>query len=182
MKKICIGLLLFLSVTTSQAQVDSLFPDMECRNTSNALIKLPSANKGKYTLIGMAYSKKAETNLKTWFEPVYYKFIRKPEKSDLFVEEPYNVNLYFIVMCTGITQGLCDEMIRQAKENVDPILLPYILFYQGELSVYKKRLKLINADEPYFFVLDEHGKVVYAASGAYTQDKMDAVEELLSEE
>jgi len=32
-------------------------------------------------------------------------------------------------------------------------------------------------DEPYIFVLDKEGRVVYVTSGFYTEEKMDAIED-----
>ena len=43
------------------------------------LVDLPNDTKGKYTLLGLAFSKKSEDDLNTWVEPVYWKFIDKPE-------------------------------------------------------------------------------------------------------
>ncbi|MCE2956045.1 MAG: hypothetical protein LW841_02710, partial [Flammeovirgaceae bacterium] len=60
-------------------------------------------------------------------------------------------------------------------------LLPYILFYKGELKKYKEALDFERRDIPYFFVLDPEGKIVHATSGAYTEKKMDAVEESIQD-
>ena len=53
-------------------------------------MKLPEDTKGKFTLIGMAYSKKSEDDLKTWFNPVYKTFIHK-SSSSLFGDVGYDV-------------------------------------------------------------------------------------------
>jgi flagellar basal body rod protein FlgG len=64
---------------------------------------------------------------------------------------------------------------------VDPQLLPYILFYKGELKTYKEALDFEKRDTPYFFVLDAEGKIVYATSGAFSQAKLDELEESIEE-
>jgi thioredoxin-related protein len=60
-------------------------------------------------------------------------------------------------------------------------LIPSILFYKGKLKPYKESLDFQQKDIPYFFVLDKNGKIVYAASGRYTPEKMAKVEEIVGE-
>jgi hypothetical protein len=64
---------------------------------------------------------------------------------------------------------------------MDPRLLPSILFYKGKLKPYKEALDFQKKDIPYFFVLDENGKIVYATSGRYSDEKMAEVEEIVGE-
>ncbi|PCI16312.1 MAG: hypothetical protein COB62_08035 [Piscirickettsiaceae bacterium] len=51
--------------------------------------------------------------------------------------------------------------------------------YKGSLDPYKAYLK--DKNKPYFFVLDENGKIVYATSGKYTAKKLDEIEGFVSE-
>jgi hypothetical protein len=64
---------------------------------------------------------------------------------------------------------------------VDPQLLPNILFYKGELKPYKEALDFEKRDIPYFFVLDATGKIVYATSGAFSEAKLDSIEEVIED-
>ena len=64
---------------------------------------------------------------------------------------------------------------------MDPRLIPSILFYKGNLKPYKDALDFQQKDIPYFFVLDKNGKIVYATSGSYTDEKMAKVEEIVGE-
>jgi predicted transcriptional regulator len=82
-------------------------------------------------------------------------------------------------MFTGVNAAATGTAKRKAMKNVDPQLLPYILFYKGELKTYKEALDFEKKDIPYFFVLDKDGKIVYATSGKYTSAKLDKVEEVL---
>ncbi|MFO0378082.1 MAG: hypothetical protein ACK50M_06505, partial [Cyclobacteriaceae bacterium] len=70
---------------------------------------------------------------------------------------------------------------RKALKNTDPQLLPYILFYKGELKSYKEALDFEKRDTPYFFVLDENGVIRFATSGAFSEDKLDQVEEAIDQ-
>jgi hypothetical protein len=91
----------------------------------------------------------------------------------------YDVNVYFVPMFTGIKAAAEKSAKRKALKNIDPQLMPYILFYKGELKKYKEALDFERRDIPYFFVLDPQGKIVHATSGGYTDKKMDAVEEVI---
>ncbi|HLT73816.1 MAG TPA: hypothetical protein VKZ68_01980 [Ohtaekwangia sp.] len=159
------------------AQVGKVFPDMEAETVEDKKVSLPNDVKGKYTLIGMAYSKKSEDELNSWFQPVFEKFIQK--STGLLSNFSYDVNVYFIPMFTGVNAAATGTAKRKAMKNIDPQLLPYVLFYKGELKKYKAALDFEKKDIPYFFVLNPEGKIVFATSGKYSAAKMDQVEEVI---
>jgi hypothetical protein len=167
---------LFLSAAV-HAQVGKQFPDMEAETVEDKKVKLPLDVKGKYTLLGLAYSKKSEDELNSWFQPVFEKFIQKT--GGVLADFSYDVNVYFVPMFTGVNAAATGTAKRKALKNIDPQLLPYVLFYKGELKPYKEALDFEKKDIPYFFVLDENGKIVFATSGKYTAQKMDQVEEVI---
>lgn len=154
-----------------------MFPAMEAETVDDKKVKLPDETLGKYTLLGLAYSKKSEDELNSWFQPVFEKFIQK--NKGLFEGFAYDVNVYFVPMFTGVNAAATGTAKRKAIKNVDPNLLPYILFYKGDLKPYKDALDFEKKDIPYFFVLDAQGKIVYATSGKYTAAKMSEVEAAL---
>ncbi len=131
------------------------FPQMEAENLSDEKVVLPEAVRGKYTLVGLAYSKKSEDDLNTWFQPVFEKFIQK--NKGLFEGFGYDVHVYFIPMFTGVNAAATGTAKKKALQHVDPQLHPYILFYKGDLKPYKEALDFEKRDVPYFFVLDASG-------------------------
>jgi hypothetical protein len=174
--KILLAVVLFLSgVVTLNAQViGKKFPAMIAETVEDKQVSLPESVGGKYTLLGLAYSKKSEEDLGTWFQPVFEKFIQK--STGLLAGFTYDVNVYFVPMFTGVNAAATGTAKKKAAKSIDPQLLPYILFYKGELKPYKEALDFEKKDIPYFFVLDPTGKIVYATSGKYTDAKMDEVE------
>ena len=173
---LCAFALLFISHFVTSAQVvGKIFPSMTAETVEDKKIDLPTNAKGKYTLIGLAYSKKSEDELNSWFQPVFAKFIQKT--NGLFSGFSYDVNVYFVPMFTGVNAAATGTAKRKAMKNIDPQLLPYVLFYKGELKSYKNALDFEKKDIPYFFVLDPEGKIVYATSGKYSEAKMEAIEE-----
>ena len=169
--------LLSFSALSSAQVIGKVFPGMEAETVEDKVVSLPNDIKGKFTLLGLAYSKKSEDELNSWFEPVFYKFIQKT--TGLMAGFGYDVNVYFIPMFTGINAAATGTAKRKALKNIDPQLLPYILFYKGELKKYKDELDFEKKDIPYFFVLDKEGKIIFATSGAYSESKMDQVEEVI---
>lgn len=174
------GLLIGFMVLSSSlfAQVTGkMFPDMEAETVEDKKVMLPNDVNGKYTLLGLAYSKKSEDELNSWFQPVFEKFIQK--NTGLMSGFGYDVNVYFVPMFTGVNAAATGTAKRKAMKNIDPQLLPYVLFYKGELKTYKQALEFDKKDVPYFFVLDPTGKIVHASVGKYTQAKMDEIESVI---
>lgn len=153
------------------------FPDMTAETVEDKKVNLPQDVKGKYTLLGLAYSKKSEDELNTWFSPVYSTFIEK--QTGMMQSISYDVNVYFVPMFTGVNAAATGTAKRKAMKNVDPKLLPYILFYKGELRKYKDELDFERRDIPYFFVLDPDGKIVFATEGRYSDSKMESIEAVI---
>lgn len=179
MKKLILTTVVLACALELSAQVvGKMFPDMEAETVEDKKVSLPGDVKGKFTLLGLAYSKKSEDELNTWFSPIFSKFIQK-SNGGLMAGMGYDVNVYFVPMFTGVNAAATGTAKKKAIKNVDPQLLPYILFYKGELKTYKEALDFEKKDIPYFFVLDSEGKIVYATSGKYGEDKMDAIEEHL---
>lgn len=178
-KALAFCLLLISAAYVVTAQVTGkTFPDMTAETVDDKKIELPQRVKGKFTLLGLAYSKKSEDELNTWFQPVFEKFVQK-QKGGLFEDFAYDVNVYFVPMFTGINAAATGTAKKKAIKNIDPNLLPYILFYKGELKPYKESLDFEKKDIPYFFVLDKEGKIIYATSGKFSKDKMEEIEEVL---
>jgi hypothetical protein len=184
--RLIVGILMIFSFSrnTVHAQVEGkLFPAMETSTADDKVVNLPKDTRGKFTLLGMAFSKKSEDELNTWIEPVFWKFIYKSDDktNKVFGTRNYDVNTYFVPMFTGIKTAATGTAKKQALKKMDPRLIPSILFYKGKLEPYKEALDFQQKDIPYFFVLDDNGKIIYATSGVYTEEKMAEVEELLAD-
>ncbi len=160
----------------SPIQKGKQFPELSGETLDGKNITLPGAAKGKKTLVGMAYSSKAEEALNTWYQPVYDKFVAKLGMFD----KDYDINLYFVPMYVGLKQAAYDASLRELKKSSRKDLFPYIVFYKGEIEPYESTLKMNDKSVPYFFVLDEKGQVIYSTTRAFTEKKMEDIEELLN--
>jgi hypothetical protein len=175
MRLLLITLMLAASVSAEAQVIGTQFPEMEAESVEGHKKVLPQDIKGKFSFVGLAYSKKSEEELYTWFNPVYTKFIEK-SGGGLMAGLGYDVHVCFIPMFTGVKAAATETARKKALKSVDPVLFPHLLFYRGDLKPYKEALDFEHKDIPYFFVVDRDGKIVYATSGAYTEEKMNAVE------
>ena len=176
--KTVIVILLSISISyiPSIAQIGDDFPAIKGETLEGKVIEIPRDTNDKFTLVGMAYSKKSESDLNSWFEPVYFKFIHKSEQPSLFSSFAYDVHVYFIPMFTGVKAAAEKTVRKKALKNFDERLFPNILFYKGQLKPYKDALDFERKDTPYFFVINKEGKIVYATSGMFTEEKLEEVE------
>ncbi len=168
------SLLAVLIICSSQAQSAKQFPNLDGENLVNGFFSIPSDLNGKYTLIALAFSKKSEKALKTWFQPTYNQFIYKPETPSLFAGN-YDVNVYFVPMFTGAKRPAYQKSMEKVSETLDPKLHPHVLFYKGTIKEYKNALDFDGKDIPYFYVLDPDGNIIHSTSGIYSERKMQAI-------
>lgn len=163
--------------------VGKAFPAMECEDYNGKKVNLPAETMGKYTLLGMAFSNDAETDLRTWINPIYNKFVAKSdnENGDVFaVNYDYDIHLYFIPMFTGANQLTSKSSKEKIKSHTEKELYPHLLFYEGS-KTYKEDLDFEKKNIPYFFILDKNGKIVYATSGKYDAKKLEKILDIIEE-
>jgi hypothetical protein len=175
-------LILILSQTVfCFSQSGQIFPDLTGKTLMNQTVTLPKDTKGKMTLVGISYSQKSEDELTSWFQPIYTNFIEKV-KGDLLPTDNYDINIYLVPMLVGINKNGGDKLRQYLKSQLDPELQKYVLIYEGELKPYKDKLQFGAKDAPYFYLLNEDGKIVYHTSGAYSNDKLEKILEILDKE
>lgn len=174
MLKIILIPLLSAFATLVCAQTGQIFPELEGESLVHGAINIPDDTNGKYTMIGLALSKKSEDALKGWFNPVYQQIIKDPSPNDLFAFD-YDVNVYFIPMLTGAKRPAYQKVMDKVEKEVDKQLHPHVLFFKGTLNQYKDALNIDEKDVPYFYLLDDTGKIVYATKGFYSDAKLQKV-------
>ena len=179
-KSILLALMLMQSIF-AYSQSGQTFPDLTGKTLSNQSVTLPKDTKGRMTLIGISFSQKSEEELSGWFQPIYTNFIEKVN-GNLFPTDEYDINIYFVPMLVGINKGASDKLRDYLKSQLDPELQEYVLIYEGELKPYKDKLKFGAKDTPYFYLLDEDGKIVYMTSGAFSNEKLQKMVETLDGE
>lgn len=176
-KIICI---LFTAITVNaSAQITALeakglnFPQIYGQTLADKYIELPIKN-GKKTVVGIAYSRAAEDDLKKWLNPLYNTFMVKEGggTKNFDVAEIYDVNFVFIPVIAGLKNVIADF-----KASTDKEFWPYIMDTQKtDIKKLKETLKAKDEKIPYFYVLEDSGKIIEMVSGAFKEDKMDKLE------
>lgn len=178
MRKIALLPLLFgLSWGTALAQIGDAFPDLPGELLTGENITLPSDKQDKLTLVGMAYSKGAEDILKSWYTPMYDKFVLKRGMFDHL----YDVNFLFVPMYVGAKKAAYKPSIKKMKDSNRKDLYPYLLFYKGGLDPYVETLGMDNKNQAYLFIIDKQGKILYHTKGMFSENKMEEIEGVLDE-
>jgi hypothetical protein len=172
MKKIIVLVLLAFGLNTV-AQKGEMFPVLEGTNLAGKYIGLPYKN-GKKTVVGIAYSRAAEKDLKKWLNPLYNTFMVKPGDNKNFdVAEIYDVNFVFIPVIAGMQQ-----VIDDFKAGTDKEFWPYIMdTKKAEMKKIRESIKASDEKIPYFYVVDTSGKIIECVTGAFSEEKMDKLEE-----
>ncbi|NMM47020.1 hypothetical protein [Marinigracilibium pacificum] len=181
MRKLNIVVFLLFAFVTLNISAQKKFPQLSGETVTDKKLTLPNDTKGKFTLVGLAYSKKAEDDLNTWFQPVYDRFVADAG-GGLFSDFMYDINVYFVPMFTGVNAASIGTAKNQAKKNLDPELHPHVLFYKGSIKEYEDTLNLKSKNKPYVFVLDKSGKIIYETSGPCTSAKLSEIENIVSED
>jgi hypothetical protein len=177
MKKTILLLCIFLHSISINAQKGQTFPAVNGTCLNDKAMSLPLKN-GKMTIVAIAFHRGAEDELKKWLNPLYYTFMKKPDKKDnkFDMAEIYDVNFVFIPMISGFKKIADDFKAGTQKE-----FWPYILDTEKtDVKGMQKQLGLKDNKIPYFFVLDKDGKILAMESGEYSEAKVDNLEEAVS--
>lgn len=143
---------------------------------SGKTIQLPESFSSEYVLVGVGTSKKAEEHLRTWQTPIYNKFIAKTGMMD----DLYDVQVCFLPLFTGASKAAKPKVMKKLRENNESIVIDHVYAYSGERSTFKD-FGLTERKEPYFFLLNQEGVVVWQAKGMFRQAYFDDIEEILTD-
>lgn len=181
MKRIAlITLVVAFTKLNAQHGTGKMFPTITGETFTEKNVTIPTACKGKPTLIGICFSKSAEADLKTWLNPAYNEFVVKRDTTNAFgAVVSYDINYYFIPMLNLVNQVLEKASKEKIKSKTDKEFWPHLLFYIGGLKEYKKTFEIEDTNQPYFFILDKDGKIVHVEKGAFSEKKLSAMEDFL---
>ena len=168
MNKFLLTLAVALAAFTARAQN---FPNLTATSLEGKTVSVPQSTKGKYTIVGLVYSQKATEVLAPWFQNVYNYFIADPD---------YDLHVFFVPMLGGVKEAAAGSLEKELKKGTPPELYKHVLIYKGDVGSYKSALKMDQKDIPYIFVLDKDGKIVYQTSGAYSDEKIEKMDELVT--
>jgi hypothetical protein len=151
------------------------FPTLEGETLRGERVSLPASGGAPHTLIALAYGQKAGPQLEDWFEPLYLRFVAK---YGLFAQAA-QVDVHFVPLFVGTNKAAYEPTLKKFRKSAAPELLDRILFVRTELEHVQGPLGLKDKDVPYFFILDRSGTIIHRTQGAYSDGKLEAMEEVL---
>ena len=151
------------------------FPTLTGELANGTAVELPGKPKTSLIVIALAYGQKAQADLEAWYEPAYLRFVAK---HGLFANA-YRTELYFVPLFTGANKAAYEPSLKRFRKSATPETADRVVFVKTELELVRDALGLHDKDIPYFFVVDAQGRIVHREQGAFTEDKLDAIEEAL---
>lgn len=155
-----------------QIKAQLVFPAFTGETTLGTSVNLPHQVPEGFTIVALAYGKKAEPLLEKWYAPIYNRFVAK---SGLFAGT-YQVELYLVPIFLGLDRAAYGPTMAKLRKDVDPEIAKRVLFVKDDARDLVGKLGLRDKDVPYFFVLDKDGRILERVSGAYTTDRLEALE------
>lgn len=183
MKKIIILFACFLAFATARAQYGKgkQFPDMQAETFTEKPLNLPADTKGKFTIIGMCFSKDAEADIQTWLNPLYNAYVVKHEGDEAMgVGATADVNFYLMPKFSLLNQVFEGGSKKKIKDQTDKAFWANLMFYTSGLKDYKKTLEITETSQPVIFVLDATGKIVHYERGVCNEKKMSAIDDIVN--
>lgn len=169
-------LILLFTVATGLLVAQAPFPSVSTETIQGDVVKVPEAFEGSFSFIGVGTGKKSEDALRTWQVPVYNKFIAKTGLMD----GVYDVKVCFLPLFTGAMKVTKNQVVEKLKANSEPLVLDHVYVYSGERSPFSN-FGIDDKKEPYFYLLNPQGKVVWKGKGAFKQVYFDRIDEILSQ-
>lgn len=159
----------FSNLRTAQSQKS--IPSFQAVDLNEAVINFPEDVKGKKTLIAFAFSQKAQEDLESWIEPVYYEFIDKESLASLV----YDVNVYLVIVFNKVNSSFRQKVKNDLKENVLKEFFGNIVLCEESANYISLGLDESNSEIPTLYALDENAEIKETVNGRYTEKKMETI-------
>jgi hypothetical protein len=169
--------LLIISVLFATASAQS-FPALVGVTADDNQVNLPLPTPKDWTVIGIAASQQAAMTYEGWYEPAYQRFIAQYG----LMAGAYECDVYFVLLFEEANKTAFEPTLKYFRDNADPEVAGHLLFSQQEADPLLKKLKITDKETPHFFIIDAKGNIVHRSNGAFTEDKLEALEDVMLEE
>jgi hypothetical protein len=168
-------LLPFLLAVVPAWSQPTQFPMLTGETAAGKEVVLPMTGGRPWTVLGLAYSQKAQPLLEAWYEPAYLRFVAK---HGLFATA-HDAEVFFVPLFVGLNKAAYEPSMKKFRKSASPELVDHVVFSKTDIEALQRALDMPRRDIPYFFVLDAQGRVVHRTEGAYSDEKLDAIEAVL---
>lgn len=156
-----------------------VFPELKGKSLAGTEVSIPANTMGKPTILGLAFSPKAEQDLQGWMQPLYDSFLAK--HGGVFEAGNFDGHIYLAALLSGAASLAGKGLEEKAAKGTDAELRPHVLLSKQDAAPILKAVNASDKTKPYFIVLDSKGVVKSIVSGAYTEAKMDELTEKAEE-
>lgn len=164
------ALIIAIPLTSSaQKRVETV----ECLDINNKTVSFPPVNPGKKTVAMITFSDKASDEAKTWVDPLYQKFIAKSGMMDAM----FDASLYVVSFVSGTELSLIKMNAAKIKDDTPAALINSVLYTTASTANVKTVMNVKNDKSVYILVLSADGSIIKQVSGAFSDDKMETLEE-----
>lgn len=150
-----------LKKATEDPLIGSKFPELKVKSLAGTWVTLPKAGAGKVRLIGIAFERKAQSMLDSWFVPFEKEFGKNPryQAYEIPMIGP-NWNFLSLIIDSGMRDGI------PAEKHA------YVLPVYEDYSKYQKELDLKAKELAYLFLLDKKGLIRWKGKGYPTAETL----------
>ena len=147
------------------------FPKVSTVSLEGKQVDLPHANSSKLSVVGLAFSQKAQDDLNSWLNPIYTQFIDKSGFNSMV----YDVNVELLIAFTGTAKAARKKAEKKLNEATDKGFKSHVLLWSGDFDTFSDKLGLKSKKDFCLLVIDQTGKVYYQTDGRYTEKKMETL-------
>lgn len=156
-----------------------VFPELKGKSLAGNEVTIPTSTLGKPVILGLAFSPKAEQDLKGWMQPLYDSFLAK--HGGVFEAGNFDGHIYLAALLSGAASLAGKGLEEKAAKGTDAELRPHVLLSKQDAGAILKAVNASDKTKPYFVVLNAKGVIKSIVSGAYTEAKMDELTEKAEE-
>jgi hypothetical protein len=150
------------------------FPALNGTTADGLSVPIPLPVPKNYTVVGMAYGRKSQPQLEEWYEPVYLRFVAK---HGLFAGQ-YDVDVRFLPLFVGLDRAAYEPSMKKFRKSAAPEVVDLVVFVKADAEMLQQQLGMTDKDIPYIFILDKQGRIVHRTQGNFTDEKLEAMEEI----
>ena len=163
-----------LAVSGNVCFSQDTFTPVPCQDLDNRQLTFPQGAT-QNTVVVITFSDKAAEELKTWVDPLYQKFIAKSALLDAL----FSADIKLLSFVSISQLALIKTNTAAIRKEVPLPLHNSVLYTTASADNIKSQISFKNEKTVYVLVLSPDGKILKQLSGSFTEDKMEAIEDVL---
>ena len=165
----------FLFVISLNISAQTRLPNFTGIDLNGKKINFSKSFEGRKTLVGFAFSAKVQSDLESWFEPVFYELIDTNSLASMV----YDADVYLVICFNKTNVSFKQKLRNELEENVLPELYANVVLTEADAGQISSELGIRDKSVPHLYTLSKSGIITYATSGVYSEKKFEKLTALL---